>query len=63
MQQLVLWFNSLLNSRGQDERGATAPEYGLLIALIAVLVVAAGKTLGQNIATVLTYMATQITAP
>jgi pilus assembly protein Flp/PilA len=33
-----------------DESGATAIEYGLIAALIAVAIIAAGTTLGSNIA-------------
>ena len=32
-----------------DERGATAIEYGLIAALIAVVVIASATTLGKNI--------------
>lgn len=33
----------------KDESGASAVEYGLLVALIAVVIIAAVTTLGQNI--------------
>jgi pilus assembly protein Flp/PilA len=32
-----------------NERGATAVEYGLMVALIAVVIIAAVTTLGQNL--------------
>jgi pilus assembly protein Flp/PilA len=35
----------------RDERGATAVEYGLMVALIAVVIIAAVTTLGQNLNT------------
>jgi pilus assembly protein Flp/PilA len=34
-----------------NERGATAVEYGLMVALIAVVIIAAVTTLGQNLNT------------
>lgn len=63
MQQLVVWFNSFLNGRSGDERGATAPEYGLLIALIAVIVATTGQALGNAIVSVLNYVAGWIVVP
>ena len=33
----------------RDERGATAAEYGLLVALIAAVIIVAVTTLGENI--------------
>ena len=33
----------------RDERGATAVEYGLMVALIAVVIIAAVTTLGTNL--------------
>jgi len=33
----------------KDESGASAVEYGLLVALIAVVIIAAVTTLGQNL--------------
>jgi pilus assembly protein Flp/PilA len=34
--------------RRDDERGATAVEYGLMVALIAVVIIGAVQVLGQN---------------
>nr|WP_295111735.1 Flp family type IVb pilin [uncultured Caulobacter sp.] len=39
----------LLKAFAQDESGATAIEYGLIVALIAVVVVGAVTTLGTNL--------------
>ena len=42
---------SFLSQRlGRDERGATAVEYGLMVALIAVAIVAAVTLLGTTLA-------------
>ncbi|MEH6526553.1 MAG: Flp family type IVb pilin [Sneathiella sp.] len=39
----------LLNSFRKDESGATMVEYGLLVAVIAMVVILSGVTLGTNI--------------
>ena len=41
----------------QTERGATAVEYGLMVALIAVVIVAAVTLLGNNMATIFNQIA------
>ena len=43
-----------------DESGATAIEYGLIVALIAVVVITAFTTLGQNINTKMTNAAAHL---
>jgi len=44
----------LLKAFAKDQSGATAIEYGLIVALIAVVVVAAVTTLGQKLDTAFT---------
>lgn len=44
----------LLKAFAQDESGATAIEYGLIVALIAVIIVGAVTTLGGNLQTAFT---------
>jgi pilus assembly protein Flp/PilA len=44
----------------QEEEGATAVEYGLLVALIAVVIMAAVGTLGTNLNTKFSSVATSI---
>jgi pilus assembly protein Flp/PilA len=46
-----------LKSLVRDEEGATMVEYGLLVALIAVVAIVGVKTLGQNIQTLFTTVA------
>ena len=46
----------------KDEAGASAVEYGLLVALIAVVIIVAVRTLGQNIAANFQAAADAITA-
>jgi len=44
----------LINTYLRDERGATAIEYGLIAALIAVVIIAAVTAVGTNLATTFT---------
>jgi pilus assembly protein Flp/PilA len=44
----------------KDESGASAVEYGLLVALIAVVIIGAVTTLGQNISSKFNSAATAI---
>jgi pilus assembly protein Flp/PilA len=44
----------------KDESGASAVEYGLLVALIAVVIVGAVTVLGQNVSSKLNSAATSI---
>ena len=44
----------------KDESGATAVEYGLLVALIAVVIITAVTTLGTNLSGKFNTVATQI---
>jgi pilus assembly protein Flp/PilA len=47
---VTTWWNDL-KARAEDERGATAVEYALMVALIAVVIIAAVTVLGQNAST------------
>ena len=40
---------SFLQSFARDQRGATAIEYGLIAALIAVVIIAGATSLGKNV--------------
>jgi pilus assembly protein Flp/PilA len=48
---------------GQKERGATAVEYGLLVALIAAVIVGIVATLGGQIAAAFQTIVTALTPP
>ena len=41
----------ILESFARDERGATAIEYGLIAALVAVVIIAGATSLGKNVGT------------
>ena len=44
----------------RDERGATAVEYGLMVALIAIIIIAAVSALGDNLSTLFDETATAV---
>ncbi|HJV69436.1 Flp family type IVb pilin [Ideonella sp.] len=47
----------------RDEEGVTAIEYGLIAALIAVVIIGAVTTVGTNLSDVFDYVATKLTTP
>ena len=47
LRQIVKFQTKITELR--DERGATAVEYGLMVALIAVVIIVAVSTLGTNL--------------
>ena len=51
---------SVTKSFVQDETGATAIEYGLIAALIAVVIIAALRTIGTNLNTAFTTIGTSL---
>jgi pilus assembly protein Flp/PilA len=51
---------SFLTKLVKDRKGVTALEYGLIAALIAVVIIVAVGTLGNNLATAFNFIATEI---
>jgi pilus assembly protein Flp/PilA len=58
MKKLVMRARNFM----REDDGVTAIEYGLLAALIAVAIIAGANTLGQNLNTLFTNIATCLTA-
>jgi pilus assembly protein Flp/PilA len=54
--------NTLFNRFIKDESGATAIEYGLIAALIAVAVITALQTVGTQLTATFTKVSTELTA-
>ena len=54
MSKLIAKFNS------RNERGATAVEYGLMVALIAIVIIVAVSTLGTNLSGLFTTVANSV---
>jgi pilus assembly protein Flp/PilA len=53
-------FMNLFSRFIRDESGATAIEYGLIAALIAVVIIAAATTVGSNLSATFTNVATKL---
>ena len=49
-----------LQSRLNNDRGATAVEYGLMVALIAIVIIAAVTLLGGNLSALFARVATSV---
>lgn len=65
---LVVYFylqalTTRVGARFETDRGATAVEYGLLVALIAVVIAATVLALGQDLDTLFQNVATCISSP
>lgn len=59
---LSLYTNLMIRLRS-DEKGATAVEYGIMVALIAVVIIVAVSTLGGQLQTMFTGVSTDIAHP
>lgn len=46
---MIQFLTLMLSARRDEEKGATAVEYGLMVALIAVAIIVAVTTLGQTL--------------
>jgi pilus assembly protein Flp/PilA len=56
------WMKKLICAFGRDENGATAIEYGLIAALIAVVIITALTAIGGNLNAVMTSVAGNLKA-
>ena len=59
---MLLWLVKLQTRAAalRDDRGATAVEYGLMVALIAIVIIVAVKALGANLSTLFNKAATSV---
>ena len=46
---MIQFLTIMLNARRDEEKGATAVEYGLMVALIAVVIIVAVRALGVEL--------------
>ncbi len=60
MNELLQYTRIRLSALTKTERGASAVEYGLLVALIAIIIIAAVSLLGGNLAGIFNKSATSI---
>jgi pilus assembly protein Flp/PilA len=56
-------YTHLMNRLRSDEKGATAVEYGIMVALIAVVIIFAVSTLGDTVSGMFGDVSTQIENP
>ncbi|OJF09321.1 Flp family type IVb pilin [Couchioplanes caeruleus] len=60
---LIRLVQTLVNPELRDDEGATAVEYGLMVALIAVVIIGAVILLGDNLSGMFSGVADQVQAP
>jgi pilus assembly protein Flp/PilA len=60
MLSYVVYLRNLIGSLARNERGATAVEYGLMVALIAAVIVTAVALIGTNLTSVFNSVASKI---
>jgi pilus assembly protein Flp/PilA len=59
---MIEYFRAYLRAHTSEE-GATAVEYGLMVALIAVAIILAVTALGTNLSNLFQYVADRVTTP
>lgn len=57
---MLTFFSNISARVRRDEKGATAVEYGIMVALIAVVVIAAVTLLGGNLSTTFNQVGCQV---
>jgi len=60
MNDLMAYVRIRLNAMTKSERGASAVEYGLLVALIAIIIIVAVTLLGSNLSSIFNKTANSI---
>jgi len=60
MIEAIEYFRLRLAALAKSERGASAVEYGLLVALIAIIIIVAVSLLGSNLSSIFNKSATSI---
>jgi len=58
----VIVMSQFIKQFAKDESGATAIEYGLIVALIAVVIISAVTLIGTNLTTAFTTVSTNLVA-
>ena len=57
---MIQFLTILLNARRDEEKGATAVEYGLMVALIAIVIISGVSLLGESLSTLFADISTDI---
>lgn len=63
MVSMLAFVSGIKNRLSDEEKGATAVEYGIMVALIAVVIIGAVTTLGTNLNTAFGDIARQVAPP
>ena len=58
--KLLIALHALIDGLHREERGATAVEYGLIVSLIAIFIIAAVALLGTNLSNIFSTIATDL---
>ncbi len=57
---MIQFLSLMLNARRDEEKGATAVEYGLMVALIAIAIITAVTLLGTRLTTLFSSIASSL---
>ena len=61
---MINYIQAMFDARfGGSEKGATAVEYGLIVALIAVVIIVAVGLIGTNLNAIFNFIAGKLTVP
>ena len=60
MVSMLAFVSGIKNRFSDEEKGATAVEYGIMVALIAVVIIGAVTLLGGNLSTLFTTVAGKV---
>lgn len=60
MSLFTAYFHALFARNSKSERGATAVEYGIMVALIAVIIILAVTAVGTNLSTLFHNISTAV---
>ena len=63
MVSMLAFVSGIKNRLSDEEKGATAVEYGIMVALIAVVIIGAVTLLGTNLNAAFSDIAKQVTPP
>ena len=61
MVSMLVFVSGIKNRLSDEEKGATAVEYGIMVALIAVVIIASVALFGTSLRTVFTNITTELT--
>lgn len=60
MSTFIGMLMQVLSGKSRDERGATAVEYGIMVALIAIVIIVAVTAVGTNLSALFTQVSSKV---